>query len=205
MRAPVNFSPVTDATLTFDVAYTPWGGSYSDSLEVLVSTDCGQTFVREYYRGGMDLSTTGVALSTTAFIPAAGEWRTDTVDLNAYAGMGDIFIVFRNWGHFGQRLYLDNINLATLLVNQAPPESDSQLSLVPNPVLQDGSIRILGKEQSVKLKLVDTQGKLVMDKAVKTNEEINLGGSSLAAGVYHYMMESNQQIITGKLVVIAGR
>ena len=40
----IDYSNPTDNYLSFDVAYTEYGTNYSDSLEVLASTDCGLSF-----------------------------------------------------------------------------------------------------------------------------------------------------------------
>ncbi|MFM7300616.1 MAG: VPS10 domain-containing protein, partial [Crocinitomicaceae bacterium] len=56
----MNFNPsviAANSNLKFDVAYARWGSGYSDTLEVLASTDCGQTFQSLYMKGGTDLAT----------------------------------------------------------------------------------------------------------------------------------------------------
>jgi photosystem II stability/assembly factor-like uncharacterized protein len=208
LRAPVDFTPILDATLTFDVAYTPWGSgtAYSDTLEVLVSTDCGLTFTSLYKKGGMDLSTTGSAFGSAAFVPTSGQWRTDTVDLSAYAGNPSVFVVFRNIGNWGQRMYLDNIELATILVGQHAPQQEMALALAPNPVVRGGSVSVLGSEHGpVNLRLTDAQGKLVLNTTVHAGDEVSLASLGLAAGVYPYLLESATALKTGKLVVLEGR
>lgn len=119
--------------LSFDVAYSPYGAPYSDTLEVLVSTDCGQSFTSIYRRGGMDLST---APSTqNFFVPAASEWRTEFVNLDSFAQAAPLLVAFRNWGHYGNALYLDNINLVSAInANSALPAAVSDMTLYPNPV-----------------------------------------------------------------------
>lgn len=102
--------------LQFDVAYQPYGGQYQDSLQVLVSIDCGNTFNQIYLKGGSVLSTVS-GNNTTAFTPTAAQWRTETVNLNSYSG-NSIILAFKNIGRFGNNLYLDNISLiATVPAN----------------------------------------------------------------------------------------
>ena len=100
--------------LTFDVAYQVFTG-YSDSLAVLISTDCGSTFSRVYGKGGASLSTAGSGSSN--FVPSSVQWRTDTVDLSAYIGQ-TVILDFQNINGYGNKLYLDNVNVkATVAVN----------------------------------------------------------------------------------------
>jgi hypothetical protein len=78
--------------LTFDVAYCRWGGGYSDSLFIGVSTDCGASYQYVYYRGGENLAT--APDNQSEFIPTANQWRTDTVDLSAWSGQSNGEIYF---------------------------------------------------------------------------------------------------------------
>ena len=100
---------VLSARLTFDVAYAPYSASYPDSLLVLVSTDCGKSFTPIYQKTGTTLAT-APNNSTALFVPSATQWRKDTVYLNAYANQS-ILIAFGNIGHYGQGVYLDNVQL----------------------------------------------------------------------------------------------
>ncbi len=104
----LEFTGYNDITLTFDVAYQVYPG-YVDSLLVLISTDCGNTFSTIYANGGATLSTAGSASSI--FIPTASQWRTETINLTAYAGQDNVVIAFQNVNGYGNKLYLDNINI----------------------------------------------------------------------------------------------
>ncbi len=112
MRAPkYNFGGFSTIKLYFDVAYSQYDATYSDTLAVMVSSDCGLTFNQVYVKGGVTLST-APNYTVATFVPTAAQWRTDTVYLNAYAGMGNVLVSFQNRGHYGQALYVDNINIA---------------------------------------------------------------------------------------------
>lgn len=87
--------------LTFDVAYQVFTG-YSDSLAVLVSTDCGNTFTRVYFKGGTTLSTAGSGSNN--FVPTAAQWRTETINLNSYIGQSSVIVEFQNVANFGNKL-----------------------------------------------------------------------------------------------------
>lgn len=104
----------SSANLTFDVAYQQYVG-YSDSLIVLVSTDCGNSFTRVYQKGGATLSTNGSG--TNDFIPTATQWRKEIINLNNYLG-GDVIVKFQNINGYGNNLYIDNVNItATITAN----------------------------------------------------------------------------------------
>jgi PKD repeat protein len=104
----INLSSVTGAILTFDVAYQVFTG-YADTLSVLASTDCGATFTKIYNKGGTVLSTAGSGGNN--YVPSAAEWRTETVNLAAYVGQQNLILAFQNTNGYGNKLYLDNVNI----------------------------------------------------------------------------------------------
>jgi len=118
IRTPMyNLTGYGSATLTFDVAYCRYNATRSDTLEVLVSTDCGQTFTQVYLKGGSTLATKPD--QTSAFTPTSSQWRNESISLNGYVGNSSLLVAFRNHGHHGQFLYLDNVNISGT-VNAAP-------------------------------------------------------------------------------------
>ena len=100
----------TSARLTFDVAYARYNATYSDTLAVYVSTNCGQTWTRLYNKGGTTLAT--APDQTAVFQPTASQWRSEVINLSAYLGNPGVMFRFENRGGYGQKLYLDNLRLA---------------------------------------------------------------------------------------------
>jgi PKD repeat protein len=73
----------------------------------------------------------GTALSTASdytvdlFVPTASQWRTDSIDVSTLvAGQSNIMFSFRNHGHYGQGLYLDNVNLSYTVSAAATPTAN---------------------------------------------------------------------------------
>ena len=121
MQTPkYNFSGFSSASLTFDVAYGVYDATYSDSLAVLVSTDCGVTFTQVYLKGGSTLASATGTFTASIFAPTATQWRNETVSLNAFVGQPNVMVVFQNRGRWGQALYVDNINITGVQAG-APP------------------------------------------------------------------------------------
>lgn len=121
MKTPrYNFSNVANAKLRFDVAYKQYDGTanitpqnpYSDTLEVRLSTNCGLSSTQIYNKGGQTLSTSPGTLQASIFIPTATEWRTDSINITSQAAFQpNVMAHFINRGHYGQALYIDNINI----------------------------------------------------------------------------------------------
>ncbi len=121
---PFDISGFSTSTLSFDVAYQPYNNTnYSDTLEILVSTNCGASFTSVYKRGGTDLST-AAGTNTSPFVPTAAQWRKETIDLSSFIASGSVLLSFKNLGYYGNNLYFDNINLnATFSTNAGPDRS----------------------------------------------------------------------------------
>jgi hypothetical protein len=112
-----SFSGVSNATLTFDVAYARYtnsgGTSFSnDSLFVMYSTDCGATYTNYLFRdGGATLATAPAATAT--FTPTSTQWASKSINLSALGGQNNVTFIFRSKSGWGNNLYLDNINIAS--------------------------------------------------------------------------------------------
>lgn len=107
----------SSAELKFDVAYRRYNANFSDGLRIDISTDCGQTFSPLFAKDGTTLATG--ADNTGNWQPsAAGDWRSETVDLSTYIG-NQVVLRFINECGYGNNLYVDNINV-DVNVPQAP-------------------------------------------------------------------------------------
>ena len=207
LRAAVNLNNAQTAELTFDVSYSQYGVNYSDTLEVLVSTDCGFNFTQLYRKGGQDLAT-APNFTPSPFIPTAGQWRTDTLDLSAFIGNTEVVIAFRNVGGWGQFLYLDNINLNTLLVGQSPSavKPEPSATLAPNPVLLGSEVVLVTDlTETFELIVSDMTGKSVFKQSLLAGERFSADPSVFSSGTYFYTLFGKNHIKNGKLVFLAGQ
>ncbi|MPM38077.1 hypothetical protein SDC9_84700 [bioreactor metagenome] len=188
--------------LNFDVAYSRYGGQYSDTLEVLSSTDCGSTWQLLYRKGGDELATVP-SITDSLFIPEATQWRTDSADMSAFEGENSIIIAFRNIGHWGQGLYIDNIMLNGSTGVELLP-GKNHLSLFPNPVESGTKIFISGQNGSTyTLIIFDANGKQIMLTPVAAGQSVSI--DNIAPGNYFYKIFSDQYILNGKLIVVNPR
>ncbi len=104
--------------LYFDLAYAPNLSNASDSLIIMVSTDCGTSFMRTTYAKGAAGLATATARNSR-FIPTnANQWVSDSLDLTPFVGE-NIKVNFVAKSAKGNALYLDNIQLVNGSV-QAP-------------------------------------------------------------------------------------
>lgn len=159
----MDLSGVADADLYFDHAYKRRASFVVDSLHVMVSTDCGATWQKVWEKWGIGLTTVGGYGTTAAFVPTAAQWRTDTVDLQPFAGQSAVRILFRSVGGASQDIYLDNINLSLPVARDEATGSDYAVTVFPNPAAATPPTIALKLSQSTALSagLYDLSGRLI--------------------------------------------
>jgi PKD repeat protein len=105
----LNLTGATSPRLKFDVAYARYSNNSKDTLEVLISDACSSATTSIYKKGGSNLSTT--ANTTNDFVPTGTQWRKDSVAIPAAFFNKNVKVYFRNYGAYGNNIYIDNINL----------------------------------------------------------------------------------------------
>jgi PKD repeat protein len=191
----LDLSFASNIWLKFDVAYAYYPG-YKDSLVVGISTDCGRVFAPIYAKDSNTLATR--ADTTDYFTPTATEWRTDSISLSAYAGQ-HIMLAFENVGHYGQPIYLDNVNIR---FNLPPVGINNQhineptILLYPNPATDVITITASGfSGKSVLVNCYSMMGQLVATSEVPTyNGQLNssMAFGDLPRGLYEVVLQDGQ-------------
>lgn len=193
--------------LSFDVAYQTLQG-YSDSLEVLLSPDCGETFHRIYIRGGDDLATAPHLDSPEAsFAPTDTQWRRDSVTLFAYSHLPGVIISFDNISGYGTDLYVDNINLhGKRTVVNGIQVLDERGSIIAYPNPTTGIVHIQYSNvasNNTTLSLYDSQGKKIKDIEAPANHsggQLDIDLSNLSDGLYLIKSAGSKNMIKITLV-----
>ncbi len=108
-----DFSASSNATLHFDLAYATYSGNGNtlhDSLLILVSTDCGAVYDQTIYRNGNNSLATSPP-TNSPFTPNPNEWQSISIDLSDFDNLDNVSFAFVNKSGWGNRLFLDNINI----------------------------------------------------------------------------------------------
>ena len=136
-----SYSGIDSLFLTFNLAHITktlpgTTGSRLDTLTVLVSKDCGNTFTTVYKKYGEDLQTVNdpnFQISMSNFVPLASQWRRDSVNLGQWLGATEpLFqVMFRFSGNMENNFYLDDVNIRSQVLPQKL-KNDGYLVL-PNP------------------------------------------------------------------------
>jgi photosystem II stability/assembly factor-like uncharacterized protein len=198
IRVGLDMNYIQDGWLTFDVAYAQYAVNYSDSLEVLVSTDCGATYSSLYFKGGDDLAT--APDNSSYFVPAANEWRTDSLDLGAFEGNEDVLVSFRSHTGWGNNVYVDNINLLGVDHSEIEESDEIELNIYPNPICNNDELNLYSNlNENIKIEIYSTDGKLVYRQEHQQVDKIKI--HNLATGTYIVLIKSSK-IIKKEILVV---
>lgn len=191
----LDFTGYNSPALTFWVAHRRYDATYSDKLEVDVSTNCGTSWVQKWMKAGANLATNAAFLTSQYTSPAAGDWRLETVDLSAYQGLSDIMIRFKATSGYGNNAFVDDINISgiTGIENNAL----KQISLYPNP--SNGDLYITNAENST-VQIIDILGKIVYSTEIVSDFEF-LNLENLSNGSYIARISNQNNIVTRNIVL----
>ncbi len=193
-----SFSNFTTPFLSFDFAHTYANCCGSlDTLDILVSDDCGQTFTLVSNLSGSSISTAPVVtINSSLFIPAANEWSTKVIDLSAFANSQDITLKFRLINMWGLQFYLDNVNIYDYVLN-IPVQGQEVFSVYPNP--NHGQFKISSINRNYNVEVFHPDGKLIYMKNFETElAEINLNS---AKGIYFVRISNSDFVKNFKMVI----
>lgn len=192
IRTPVvQYSNVDSIFLKFDVAavYNALASpNYPlDTLEVLITSDCGATFTSVYKKWGTTLKTAENPSATTEFIPVSlSQYRTDSIDLtNTVPHTGTFQVVFRNTSNGRNDIYIDNVNVTTKTL----PALLKQFGYLvyPNPTQAIFYVQHLKKPTTLKaITIYDMRGSRLYVKQFNGDADsyIPINIANYAMGIY---------------------
>ena len=203
----VNLSSLSAPKLSFWRAYSLFtdpatSPNFSDTLDILISTDCGNSYQRIYRKFGTQLVTATPAFSPDLFVPDASEWKKDSIDLSSYAQATNAMFRIRNTSQYENALYLDDINVQGV-TSVKPQLNSSDVSVFPNPAKGRFNVKVQSISGSKTVfRVYDMKGNLVLEKTGFTTGETEvLDLSARAAGIYYLHLETEKGVLQEKLVL----
>ncbi len=212
---PVDLSATSDKVLAFDLAfnylhYDPplvqTSRDYTDTLEIQITLDCGETYETIYKKFGADLATVdnpivnAQSLDGCILIPTDDQWRTENVDLSDYADETNARFRFVYISGMGGSINLDNISIGenTLSIEDFTFEGD--VFVYPNP--SDGRATIkFEAETPADAEILDLNGNVIRNLGLVAPGETNIDLQNEAAGAYFIRFDQSGKIKTEKIIV----
>lgn len=213
----IDISALSHKEISFDVAFNylkytpPYVASethFTDTLQVLISTDCGISFTSLYKKWGKELATASepilnpLSAAACFFTPKAGQWKKEAIDLSAFSQAKNAILKFECISGMGGSLNIDNINLGSKSSGISRPKIVNAPVMYPNPANQLLTIHF-NKTEDSQLKIFDEKGKMVLEYSHGSGEAIiPLDISHLDTGFYFVEITSESQKSIQKLSIV---
>lgn len=195
--------------VSFDYANAPginYPGSTReplDTLEIMVTTDCGQTLITVWKKWGYELQTISNPnhASGTRFTPNANEWKNINLRLFPIVGNNDFQVYFVAKSNKQNNLYIDNINIYGKTV---PARLKKQGYLIyPSPFKAQFIIRNYEEPATLQSAGVyNSVGQMVWAKQLNgtAQKEITVDLAKLPAGVYTVKLNYTEKTVVERIV-----
>ncbi|WP_153797895.1 T9SS-dependent choice-of-anchor J family protein [Foetidibacter luteolus] len=202
----MSYENVDSVFLKFDVAAATYSDPGStdiplDTLTVLISTNCGQTFTEVYKKWGTELVTVP-GERETEFFPTSTQWRNDSINLTPYTGTtGDLVVKFRNTVNYENNVFIDNVNIYTKTVPVLLKQNG--YLIYPNPFSNQVLVQHLQPPTQLKgINVYSATGQLVYRQQYSTAppSSIYINLPNLASGVYFMRLIYTDKEVTQKLI-----
>lgn len=167
-----------------------------DTLTILVTKDCGNTFSTLYKKWGEDLQTVNDPNFpfSTEFFPNSNQWRRDSVNLGLVLGRSEaqFQVYFRISGNFENNVFIDDVVIETEVVPQRLKEEG--YLILPSPFRTQFSVWHYQQPSDLRAVTVyNAAGQLVWRGQYNGDADkiihVNLQGQ--AAGVYFVKLHYN--------------
>ncbi len=202
-----DFSTVgtTTATLEFDVAYAQYSTTTNDKIEVLYSTNCGQSWTSVFNEAGATLAT-GNAVATSAWTPSATtQWHHKTANLTGAVGQNNVFVKFKATSAYGNNAYIDNVNINTnMTVSVVELFNDNQVMVYPNPSQGNFKVQMnFDNSQDVTITVTNALGAVVktMNLTNITSDVVPIDLVNAAKGTYEVTVKSNSSVVSKRIAI----
>lgn len=171
----VRLTPGSSPMLQFRYAYAI-NSNGADSLQALISTDCGVTWTSLFHKGNPDLGT-GDTTNAPYYPQTAAKWKDENISLSSYNG--EALIRFRMFNGYGNIMFLDNIAIgAPTSVSAANLPT---MSVFPNPAHNQVYVKDVAAKTPIRL--TDVTGR-ILSETISDGSKITFDISELAPGMY---------------------
>jgi len=207
LRLPeLEINNVDSAFMSFQVAAAVQtdlsvAGNVWDTLQVMVSFDCGVSYTSLYKKWGANLITRTTP-TDQPFVPNPTEWRKDSVNLGAFIGAGKFMLAFMNTTEFENNIYLDDVNVRSVILN--PNLKSRGFLITPNPTSGIVNLQFYPQPLNLrKIEIVSMTGQLLVSQSVPEGFSSNLYSYNLsryAAGIYVVKVYFSDKVITQRIL-----
>ena len=178
-----------------------------------ISTDCGNSWIHIFDVGedGSGNFATAEPSSDEFFPESVDDWcgagsnpECFTIDISSWTGSPDVQFMFETFDLYGNKLYIDDIDVSIFTRTNETLQSNVQISMFPNPAKETLAIDIRNIQDYVDVKIINIQGKVLYTKRIIENNAMiktSLNLSNIKAGVYFVRFNNQGFSKTEKLII----
>jgi PKD repeat protein len=205
---PLDLRGFNNLNFSFKHAYAKRLDEVADSLIILISEDCGESWTRIFADAEDGSGNFATHPQTEDFIPlVANDWCGGTygsdcinLNLNEYLGKTDVKIAFETFSFYGNPMYITEIELGSTVSVPDVMDAKSSLIVYPNPA--NDRLMIYSKDNTVisDLKVYSASGQMVIARDSFISGKY-LDVSQLQSGVYHIRVIVGGNLIRQKIII----
>lgn len=206
-----NLEGLSSASLGFQHAYAQRMPEGADSLLVMVSPDCGNTWTTVFADAENGSGNFATHELTSDFWPEVSEdwciagWGASCIDLDLtpWAGQPNVKVAFETYSFYGNPLLIDNVTISQYVGVEETPLENNEIKVYPNPTTGQFTVLLPDNYSYSDVVLVNQLGQIVFQ--TKTNKisniiDVNLN-SRLKSGMYFLKVRGNEDEITTKVMI----
>lgn len=184
------------STFSFRYAYAPRSGDNTDQLRVMVSKDCGNSWLPRKVLKGNDLRTVNGNINIPFTPQSPAQWREATFTMSPFANEPWLLVKFEFTSGGGNNIYLDDINIFEPMSLE---DLESTIEIYPNPFTAQFSINSTSELESVLV--IDVVGRTVFQSQLNDAPmSTNIDGALWPSGMYFCEIKTKYGLIRQKLV-----
>ncbi|MEN8811092.1 MAG: M43 family zinc metalloprotease [Flavobacteriales bacterium] len=196
----LNLTGNTAVNISFKYAYARKTTSTGESVQFLISNNCGESWV---IARGLNPTT---AATNSEFFPTSNQWGAQNITINNSFYSSNFRFKIKVTNGNGNNFFIDDININTT-VGIEEVEGLTDLNLYPNPMNNNATVSLnLSKESEVSVSLLNTLGQTVRTISSEVNlnqgeHNMNIEKGNLVPGIYFLSVNLNGNKKIEKLII----
>lgn len=208
---PLDFTGVSNPIMNFTYSYTD-RPSQSDSLGIFYSKDCGETWAhihtysdngQKEYRTTVPRNQSFTPANLTQWCGSGSNAPCGYIDLSPYVSQkDDVRIMFRNYSHQGNNLYIAEVNITESSIGIAE-NNETSFIIYPNPTNGLTTLQFDNTVlDNVDLVISSIDGKIL--ERLKTDNlnsnKLSLDMTNYTSGVYIISGTVNSEAVSERII-----
>jgi len=195
--------------IAFKYAFAKKDSVNNDRLQLMVTNNCGSTWIQR-------LNLTGAALETappqpgTWFIPGnTSEWKQASASIPTAYLTNDFRFKLVHTAYGGNNLYIDDINIDVTAGVDELQQNISGIQVYPNPATEQVNLLFdLAGAETLSVSITDMLGKTVYQsnrqQYAEGKNQVSINTANLAPGMYRVSLHNSWSHM-GQLLVVSGK